>query len=218
MLNTNSKQQRSKGRGRRLLIAILLLPVIVVITSVLFGVRAALFGAEASEIDRLVSLWGLVALALGLFCGLLYVLIPPLLSGNWPTMLISAALGVFPFAFLYPRLPQQVLYYIAYPVEQPFLGDPRRLVLVGGLDGFIFGGIVGFLVGLVDPKATPLNRQGLVRYLVVSALIVGIIIGSMIINESGSFGDFIANIFPWILVPVLKAGVKWWDKRRNEDV
>jgi hypothetical protein len=50
----NTKQQRNNGKGKRLLIALLFLPIIIIIASAFSGVRAALFGADTEEIADLI--------------------------------------------------------------------------------------------------------------------------------------------------------------------
>lgn len=218
MPNVHTQHQNSKSRRKRAIIAVLLFPVFVVAASVLFGVRAALFGAEAAEIEKLMILWGIVVFLPGIFLGILFIFASPAVSGYWKIVLSSAVLGIVPFMFLYPRLPENVLVYIAKPVENPSLNSSMRLMLSGGLDGFAFGAIVGLLTIAIDPKTTLSNRFSLVRYFIVSILISGILIGNMAINERGDFWGLIANFIHLVLLLLLKLGVRLWDKRRKEIV
>jgi hypothetical protein len=218
MPNVRAKNRNSQGRRKRAIIAALLLPVFVVAASILFGVRAALFGAEPAEIEKLMFMWGIAVFLLGILLGILFIFESPAAPGYWKVVFLSAVLGIFLCMFLYPRLPENVLVYIAKPVENPLLNNPTRLLLIGGIDGFMFGVIVGLFAVVLDPKITILNRFGFVRYFMLSILITGILVGSMAINELGGFWDLAANFIPLILLLLLKLGVILWDKRHSKIV
>ena len=219
MLNVRKRmaeKQNTKERKKRMIKAVLLLPIVVVVATILFGVRIALFGAEAAEIEKWMIVWGILMLFLGMLLGVLWVFEAPQESGYWKVMVLSALLGIFPLAFLYPRLSDETLIYIAKPVENPSLNDPIRLLLSGGIDGIMLGTIIGFVVVIIDPQINLGTRFGVLRYLLLTVVVTGVLIGSMVINEKGNFWDIVANFIPLLSVLLLKFGVNQWDKQHAE--
>lgn len=218
MPNTDTQNQNRKGRKKRAITAVLLLPVFIAAASILFGVRAALFGAGAAEIEKLMLLWVSAAFLLGILLGVLFIFESPRVPGYWKIILLSAVFGIFPFMVIYPQLPENILITIAKPVTNPSFNNSTRLLISGGVDGFAFGAVVGLLILFIDPKNTRLNRFRLVRYFLLSILISVILIGSMVLNEMGDFWDRASNFISLGLILLLKYVVILRDKRRNQIV
>jgi hypothetical protein len=216
MINKRFQWLNDEAKKKRTIIAVLLLPVFVVLSSLLYGIRVALFGAEAAEIETLMILWGFVMLVVGILLGVLFIFQAPQNSGYWQVILLSAVVGLISFMFLYPRLPENVLIYIAQPVKNPELAPPVRLLLIGGLDGLAFGAVIGLCTIVIDPHIKLASRTGLLRYCVLTILIAASILAGIAINEVGGFWDLAANFIPLASLLILKLAVMQWDKRHNQ--
>lgn len=204
--------QKMKNKKWRAVKAIFFLLVLATCMGVLYGIRVTAFGAKGGEVEKIMILWGAVVFIVGLFLVIPYLIGRPLLSGDWRVVLLSGTVGILPLMHLYPRLSSSALEYLSKPVENPVLNNPGRLKLIGGIDGLVFGIIIGVMTVFVDPKLKLSNHQGILRYVILTVLITSTMILYMVINEMGELFDLLANFVPWIVLPGLKYGLANWHK------
>jgi hypothetical protein len=202
-------------KRKRAILTVLLLPAFVVLASLWYGVRVALFGAQAAEIERLMALWGGVMLVLGILLGIVFIFKAPRNPGYWQVVLVSALWGGLSLPLLYPRLPANALAAIARPVEDPTFDTPVRLVLAGGVDGLALGAVIGLCTLVVDPHLALTRPSGWRRYFALTGLVAALIVGSMALNELGGFWDVAANLIPLSAIALLRFVVMQRDKRRE---
>ena len=84
--------------------------------------------------------------------------------------------------------------------------------MLGGLDSFVYGAIMGLAVSTTDAEATHLSRKGIKRYLLIFMLIHGILAVSYLINESGKIGDMFSGIVVLLLIGLLRTVVRRWNR------
>ncbi len=204
MLDVNDEQKRN----RRNFLAFLLL------ISVFVGIAGALLAATGGP-NPLTWWQGLLVIGLLSFLGSLW-----LPKDTWPLngviILVSAVLGAFLFAFLYPRLPQPILVWLSSKAS-PVTNDSVHLTWLGVANGFLSCGLVGFWVRVADRKAIRLDPQGVLRYLVVFVLVFGIFWGTAIIQELAYVNRHISAFLFFFLLIGIRAGIQGWDRRHAQD-
>ncbi len=176
------------------------------------GIASALLVAT----DRLKPLtWWQIILVIGVitFVGFLWLPKNTWLH-NGVLVLVSAVLGAFLLAFLYPILPPIFLY--PSSTVASVADRPVDLTWCGVADGFLSGGLIGFFVRWVDPKAIHLDLQGVARYLAVFVLVAGVIYGGAIVREFVLDNRFLVSTLTFLILGGIGSGIRWWDRYRAQ--
>lgn len=212
----NEYQPKRLARLRQVL---LLAPLAAVVFTAFLGLHAALTGRASLVVAEMMTVLFIGTLALGGIVGGLYVLFPTNRMASapiaWRTLLASGTGGAVVMTILYLSLSPAVLQ-TWLTSQGDILLAPVVRGMLGVLDGYVLGVLLGFTVSYLDPKATQFTPTGLMRYgvmLGVCLLIAGLV---NVVNESGAIGDALSSMVGLILLGLAKLGVNWWDSRATK--
>lgn len=131
-----------------------------------------------------------------------------LLSLSWRKVLISSDIGSVVFSILYILAKLGAGSFAEFTTGQT--------LLLGGLYGLIYGGIIWVIIGVIDDKATPFTRAGVARYAVLYLLVLIVGLIRKVVDDSGKIGDFLSTFVFLALLGVVTFGVWWWDRRKEQ--
>ena len=161
----------------RLRQALTIAPFFMLACSGLVGLRAFLAGEPAVQVVHamldslgITALISLIVGSLHVFGGDESVSAATTQPVSWPTVLVSAYLGFLSGAGLYFFAGVSFLASVGLGAS-PFPAAVWQLSLLGGLDGFFWGGSIGLTINMLNPRATHLTRDGVELYLVLYVIL-----------------------------------------------
>lgn len=204
----------SEGRGPRLRSTLLLSPVLALGGGLLLGLRRVIAAGDSAQVGLDLVLGTLLVLVLVLVVGAIHVFKD--WDIHWRTILATMYLTSAVGMVVYAVIDADTLRWLVSGIGDVALADTRRRIVIGGLDGFVYGSAIGLIIPLLDPRATRFTRPGILRYIAIYALHAGGIALITAIELSGSvLSRFTVFMFAGLIL-TLKAVIHWWDNRHPE--
>lgn len=201
-LSHSAKSQRDA----RLRTLILILPALSTAFGILLSLRTAVAGRQplAQSDFTFGSLFTLIiAVLVGYF---LYA--PGKISVRWQPILASIYLTVPLTMVLYTQLDQTSLNWFVRNIHDSAAADPVNRLIIGMLDGVLYGSIAGFIISAyLDPHPPQFSRMSIIRFGVIYALVIGGTGASILLKLAGVH-DLIANLFGLLMLELTRQGIK----------
>ncbi len=198
-------------RSYRLRNVLLIMPIVIVGAGLYFAVEASLAGGNLEQIEKIVRTKLLGVLIPGVIFGGAYIFLespsrqPRWLS--WQTILVSSYLSMVLFAVIYPGVTQNYLHRIlGADFDFAITEAPFKRMLLGAMDGLLYGVVAGLLICTMDVKAMYLTHNGIARYFILYTLITLVTIVPLIIFDAPGCS---------LIIGIMSLGIirAWWLRR-----
>ncbi len=201
-LSHSAKSQRDD----RLRTLILILPALSTAFGILLGLRAAVAGRQPL-IQSDFTFGSLFTLIIAVLVGY-FLYAPGKIHVRWQPILASIYLTVPLTVVLYTQLDQTPLSWFVRGIHDSAAADPSSRLIIGMLDGVLYGSIAGFIITTyLDPHPPRFTRMSVIRFGVIYALLMGGIGASILLKFAGVH-DLIANLFGLLMLELTRQGTK----------